>query len=159
MKYYSTKADNQGGQNEAGHVSRRHDIYGPPHPISNIPHIQFAIADDETVKEKKFRKLKEDLASWQQQFWSNHNENFQQSKKVYLNKRENPNTRIDEKQHADELSIFYRDFLDKNWGSHLNYQREWYKKNFKVLWYGLQVEVERMLKKVQVKNSNRSNKK
>ena len=50
MKYYSTKADNQGGQNEAGHVSRRHDIYGPPHPISNIPHIQFAIADDETVK-------------------------------------------------------------------------------------------------------------
>ena len=50
MKYYSTKADNQGGQNEAGHVSRQHDIYGPPHPISNIPHIQFAIADDETVK-------------------------------------------------------------------------------------------------------------
>lgn len=157
VKYYTTKAEHESGQHETG-VGQQRDIYGPPHSISNIPHIKFAVADNETVKEKKYREFKEDLATWHQQFWLKHNENFNKSKKAYLNKMVNPNTIIDEKQHADDLSIFYKYFLDKNLRTHMNYQREWYKKVFKALWYGLQVDIERLSKTFQIKNSNNSNK-
>lgn len=30
---------------------------------------------------------------------------------------------------ADEMSVFYKTFLDKHWYVHLNYNIEWYKKN------------------------------
>lgn len=34
---------------------------------------------------------------------------------------------------ADKMSEFYKTFLDKNWKFHLNYNWEWYWKNFELL--------------------------
>lgn len=45
---------------------------------------------------------------------------------------------------ADEMSDFYKTFLDKNWYLHLNYNREWYKRNFTLLYLSLRVYLEKM---------------
>lgn len=34
---------------------------------------------------------------------------------------------------ADKMSEFYKKFLDENWQSHFNYNRDWYQKNFELL--------------------------
>lgn len=47
---------------------------------------------------------------------------------------------------ADEMSVFYKAFLDKNWKAHISYNIEWYKKNFKLLRLGLHVRLRKLLK-------------
>lgn len=51
---------------------------------------------------------------------------------------------------ADEMSVFYKAFLDRNWKAHLNYNKEWYKKNFILLLLAIEVKLRRILR---IKNS------
>lgn len=48
---------------------------------------------------------------------------------------------------ADDMSIFYKQFLDKNWQSHVNYNITWYKKNIKILVLGIAVDISVLIKK------------
>lgn len=34
---------------------------------------------------------------------------------------------------ADKMSEFYKTFLDSNWKSHFDYNRQWYKRNLQIL--------------------------
>ena len=38
---------------------------------------------------------------------------------------------------AEEMSEFYCSFLDQNYAKHMAYNKEWHKKNFKLLWPGI----------------------
>lgn len=38
---------------------------------------------------------------------------------------------------ADDMSVFYKQFLDKNWQSHFNYNIAWYRRNLKILFLGI----------------------
>lgn len=42
---------------------------------------------------------------------------------------------------ADDMSVFYKQFLDKNWQSHFNYNIAWYKKNIQILLLGILVNI------------------
>lgn len=42
---------------------------------------------------------------------------------------------------ADEMSIFYKQFLDKNRESHFNYNIAWYTRNIKILFLGIAVRI------------------
>lgn len=55
-----------------------------------------------------------------------------------------------EKPHlnADEMSEFYRDFLNKYWKNHVNYNFEWYNKNFTLLFLAIRVNIEKFHSKV-----------
>lgn len=53
----------------------------------------------------------------------------------------------DKKLNADEMSDFYKDFLDKNWKTHVKYNVEWYKKNFRILFLSLAVHIQSFLNK------------
>lgn len=43
---------------------------------------------------------------------------------------------------ADEMSEFYKAFLDRNWKVHVNYNFEWYKRNFTLLYLAFRVNLE-----------------
>lgn len=47
---------------------------------------------------------------------------------------------------ADELSKFYKDFLDRNWKTHCRYNIDWYKKNIYLSSLALRVNVGRLLR-------------
>lgn len=47
---------------------------------------------------------------------------------------------------ADEMSVFYKAFLDKNWKLHLNYNKEWYKKNFTLLRLAIRVKLNKLFR-------------
>ena len=34
---------------------------------------------------------------------------------------------------ADEMSIFYREFMNKQWSNHLEYNKEWQKRNWSII--------------------------
>lgn len=47
---------------------------------------------------------------------------------------------------ADEMSEFYKRFLDDNWKIHVNYNFEWYKRNFELLFLALRVSLENVIR-------------
>lgn len=47
---------------------------------------------------------------------------------------------------ADEMSEFYKAFLDKNWKMHVSYNFEWYKRNFNLLYLACRVNLESLWK-------------
>lgn len=51
-----------------------------------------------------------------------------------------------EKNHKSEISVFYKDFLDRNWKTHYKYNLEWYKNNIYLSSLALRVNFSRFLK-------------
>lgn len=47
---------------------------------------------------------------------------------------------------SDKISVFYKDFLDRNWKTHYRYNIEWYKKNFYLSSLALRVNISRILR-------------
>jgi len=45
---------------------------------------------------------------------------------------------------ADDMSVFYKQFLDKNWQSHFNYNIAWYKRNIKILFFGIASKISKL---------------
>lgn len=45
---------------------------------------------------------------------------------------------------ADEMSVFYKAFLDKNWKLHVQYNVEWYKRNVTLLGLAVRVKFNRL---------------
>ncbi|XP_031560959.1 COA8 family protein CBG23705, mitochondrial-like [Actinia tenebrosa] len=110
-----------------------YDLVGPQDSKSNIRKMIFSKKSYETRREQELRLQKQALQSWHQEFWTKHNKNFNESKKKFLAERRKNEDESD-KQFADDLSVFYKDFLDKNFNLHKDYLWEWYKRNFKLVW-------------------------
>jgi hypothetical protein len=47
---------------------------------------------------------------------------------------------------ADDMSVFYKQFLDKHWRSHVDYNFAWYKRNVKILFLGMAAKVSQLFK-------------
>lgn len=45
---------------------------------------------------------------------------------------------------ADEMSVFYKKFLDKNWKNHIDYNISWYKQNLKILILEIKVRLSKL---------------
>ncbi|XP_030023529.2 COA8 family protein CG14806, mitochondrial [Manduca sexta] len=119
------------------------DMVGPPDPVSNLRRIVFKQPENETTLEKQYRNMRSEVQEWNQNFWTQHNSRFFQEREDYLKKN-----LPEGKQNltADEMSVFYKAFLDKNWKAHISYNMEWYKKNFKLLRLAIQVKMRRLLR-------------
>lgn len=131
--------------------AQRHDLIGPADPISNLHPVKYAIRDKETDLEKKLRRKREELQDWHQLFWSNHNKRFQSSKKEFeTNFLKQKNNTSDQTISADEISVFYKQFLDENWKNHMNYLFSWYRKNIHVTFLHLCVLLQRFSKRIRL---------
>ncbi|XP_045166060.2 COA8 family protein CBG23705, mitochondrial-like [Mercenaria mercenaria] len=129
---------------------RENDWIGPPDKVSNIRQMEFYIPEGETDIEKKYREKRQSVLEWHHEFWTEHNKNF------FTQKEEFTQQRLAEKQKlgvnedsksvsAEELSEFYKKFLDDNYKTHIKYNKEWYKKNVMLLWPAVKVNVIRMM--------------
>ncbi|CAH2238640.1 jg5386 [Pararge aegeria aegeria] len=118
-------------------------MVGPPDPVSNLRRVVFRKPINETSLERKYRKLRGEVQEWNQVFWTQHNSRFFKEREAYLrNNLPEGKTNLT----ADEMSVFYKAFLDKNWRAHLNYNREWYKKNMTLLMLALQVKFRKLFR-------------
>ncbi|XP_011259104.1 apoptogenic protein 1, mitochondrial [Camponotus floridanus] len=118
-----------------------HDLIGPPDPVSNLRPIIFARSAKETYFEKKYLDLREETQQWNQEFWLKHNTNFVKERKQFQELlKAQGKTNIT----ADDMSVFYKKFLDKNWQSHFNYNKSWYKRNIKILLYGIAAKISKL---------------
>lgn len=55
----------------------------------------------------------------------------------------------------DEISIFYKRFLDQNHKMHVQYNFMWYKKNFELLVMAFTVQVERLINKIKERKKDK----
>ncbi|KAJ0180256.1 hypothetical protein K1T71_003660 [Dendrolimus kikuchii] len=117
------------------------DMVGPPDPVSNLRRIVFREPSNETELEKKYRELRLEVQEWNQNFWTQHNLRFFNEREEYLKKH-----LPEGKQNltADEMSVFYKRFLDKNWKTHIQYNIDWYKKNITLLGLAMQVKIRKL---------------
>ncbi|GFG32235.1 hypothetical protein Cfor_02042 [Coptotermes formosanus] len=61
---------------------------------------------------------------------------------IAANLPQNKSSGTDEKTlTADEMSVFYKTFLDKNWKVHKRYNAEWYRKNIELVIFALRVKI------------------
>ncbi|XP_046412697.1 COA8 family protein CG14806, mitochondrial isoform X1 [Neodiprion virginianus] len=119
----------------------RLDAIGPPDPVSNLRPIIFAKPDKETELERCYRRARESAQAWNQEFWTKHNASFILERKQFQENRKQAGIPT---LTADEMSVFYKKFLDKNWQTHLNYNISWYKKNITILILEIRVKLSRL---------------
>ncbi|CAD6208326.1 GSCOCG00003332001-RA-CDS [Cotesia congregata] len=118
--------------------SQERDIIGPPDEVSNLRPIIFVKPSNETKLEKDYREAREATQNWNKKFWFDHNSKFIKERKEFQKELEaNGNKSIT----ADEMSVFYKNFLDKNWKNHFNYNISWYQQNIRILFLELKVRL------------------
>ena len=49
---------------------------------------------------------------------------------------------------TEEMSTFYKDFLDSQWSAHLRYNIEWQKRNFGIAFLSVLVAFENILRRI-----------
>jgi len=129
----------------------KRDWIGPPHPISNLMRIKHHKPTDETEQEKKFREKRIEVHEWSQKFWEKHNLDFYMMREEYIKKTLTEKYKDMPKKttlSAEEMSVFYKTFLDDRYQQHVWYNREWYKKNIGLLWPALQVNIARVIRRL-----------
>ncbi|KAK8742311.1 hypothetical protein OTU49_001793 [Cherax quadricarinatus] len=109
------------------------DCIGPPDPESNLRITKFYIPPNETPLERQYRDARFETQEWNQTFWKDHNTKFKKLKeefiRVRLREKYGNDTKDRKSLSADEMSEFYKKFLDDHQEVHKEYNREWYKKN------------------------------
>ena len=58
-----------------------------------------------------------------------------------------PNDASKTSLNAEEMSEFYKDFLDRNWSAHFHYNIEWQKRNFTIVFLSVLVGIQNVTKK------------
>ncbi|XP_057654499.1 COA8 family protein CG14806, mitochondrial isoform X2 [Diorhabda carinulata] len=117
------------------------EVIGPPDPDSNLRPIIRKRQFNETPLQTKLREMQNDTQNWNQHFWSNHNRKFVKEKQDFIDDLINKDK--DKQITADEMSGFYKKFLNDNWKTHVRYNKEWYIRNLTILMYSLGVTLEK----------------
>ncbi|NXR32923.1 APOP1 protein, partial [Zosterops hypoxanthus] len=139
----------------------RSDWIGPPDPDSNLRPIIFYAPPGESALERRLREARQEAQASNQRFWARHNRAFRQEKEEFIYSRlkaKGLEVR-DESGHkatlnAEEMADFYKDFLSKNLKKHLQYNRDWYKRNFRITFLMGQVALVRALRWLRWRKKN-----
>ncbi|XP_062903925.1 cytochrome c oxidase assembly factor 8 [Mobula hypostoma] len=117
------------------------DWVGPPDRFSNLRYVKFHIPKNESKLERQLRKLRIDTQNWNQKFWSNQNVVFNKEKEEFIHsclRAKGLGLRDEEGRKntltAEEMAEFYKEFLNRNYEKHVNYNKEWYRRNFTITW-------------------------
>uniref|UniRef100_A0A158P6U6 COA8 family protein CG14806, mitochondrial n=1 Tax=Angiostrongylus cantonensis TaxID=6313 RepID=A0A158P6U6_ANGCA len=103
-------------------MDRRYDWVGPPHPVSKIRPIKLRRVDNESDLERQYREAREELNRWNSAFWAKHNSLFDTKKARFVEQRKKELGRI-EQISANDLSVFYKQFLDSQYTSMMAYNK------------------------------------
>ena len=117
--------------------------------MSNLRPVKVAVQDGETELQRKLRLLREQTQVFNQKFWTDHNEEFTKKREEFIAKilkERYPGEPNKKTLTAEEMSEYYKDFLDAKWKSHLNYNLEWQKRNLTIVGLTLATKLESALK-------------
>ncbi|KAF9391609.1 hypothetical protein CPB97_006113 [Podila verticillata] len=107
-------------------------LVGNPHPVSNLRPVRYPVPSNESAEDHALREQRERVDAFNQNFWVNNNNMFNKAKAEYEDKIRAQNG--GEAVTTEELSIFYKDFLDKAYERQMNYNRQWWIENVGLLW-------------------------
>ncbi|XP_046997308.1 COA8 family protein CG14806, mitochondrial [Schistocerca americana] len=120
----------------------KNDLIGPPNQLSNLRPIVFHIPENESAIEKKFRLEREETQKWNEAFWATHNKRFFKERDEYITANSDQKVPLT----ADEMSVFYKSFLDEHWKIHMRYNAEWYRRNVSLLFLAIRVKLHKIRK-------------
>ena len=126
-------------------MSGKYDLIGPPRNISNLRPVKFAVSSEETELQGKLRTLRQETQKFNHEWWTKHNTDFKVGREEFIKdilKTKYPNEQDKTTLSADEMSIFYRDFMNKHWKSHLDYNKEWQRRNWTIIWFMFKVKLQ-----------------
>ncbi|RNA35932.1 apoptogenic mitochondrial [Brachionus plicatilis] len=132
-------------------------MIGPADKISNLRPVLSFIPSNESQVEREYRLLKDQVFDFNQQYWTQQNLKFVESRKKFIEKH-----RIDQKvlnrnkleqfeindPDTDQMNEFYKTFLDENYHNHYEYNRLWFRKNLALLWPATKVVMHRFKQKI-----------
>ncbi|KAA0199996.1 hypothetical protein HAZT_HAZT001390 [Hyalella azteca] len=147
------------------------DYVGPPHPVSKLRPVLYCTAKQETPLQAAHRTSLLETQSWNQNYWLQHNTAFEkvgkiffliiegaifsydfyfQEKQAFITKKLSEKYSIASRHGnedqltltSEEMAEFYKQFLDQNFDQHMQYNREWYKRNFKHIIMAAKVWIE-----------------
>ncbi len=141
------------------------DLIGPPDKISNLRKYRLYKPADESKIEYEYRMLREKVFQFNNDYWTQQNLKFLEAKKKYtqrmkireqLEKRnlaENADAHAKNPSASPEdvenqlMNDFYKQFLNENFHNHSEYNRQWYKYNFMLLYMAARVNLYRFGKR------------
>ncbi|CAF0780447.1 unnamed protein product [Brachionus calyciflorus] len=136
-------------------LTEEFDLIGPPDKISNLRPVKSFIPENESIIEKEYRLLKDKIFEFNQQYWTQQNLKFIQSRKKYIEnyrieqKLNNRNNDIDvQDPDTNQMNEFYKKFLNENYHNHYEYNRQWFKYNISLLWPATRVFLYRLRRKI-----------
>uniref|UniRef100_A0A663LZH5 Cytochrome c oxidase assembly factor 8 n=1 Tax=Athene cunicularia TaxID=194338 RepID=A0A663LZH5_ATHCN len=137
------------------------DWIGPPDKHSNLRPVIFYVSPEESPLERRLREARQEAQACDQRFWARHNRAFRQEKEEFIYSRlkaKGLKMRDETGQkatlNAEEMADFYKDFLSKNFRKHMQYNRDWYKRNFTITYLMGQVALARALRWLRWKKKN-----
>ncbi|XP_065695661.1 cytochrome c oxidase assembly factor 8 [Patagioenas fasciata] len=142
----------------------RSDWIGPPDKHSNLRPVIFYVPPEESPLERRLREARQEAQACNQRFWAQQNRAFRQEKEEFIYSRlkaKGLEIRHDTGKkatlNAEEMADFYKDFLSKNFRKHMQYNRDWYKRNFTITFLMGQVALVRALRWLRWKKKNVGN--
>ncbi|NXG55652.1 APOP1 protein, partial [Hemiprocne comata] len=142
----------------------RNDWIGPPDKHSNLRPVIFYVPPEESPLERRLREARQEAQACNQRFWALHNRAFHQEKEEFIYSRlkakgleMRDETGKKATLNAEEMADFYKDFLSKNFRKHMQYNRDWYKRNFTITFLMGQVALLRALRWLRWKKKNVGN--
>lgn len=118
-------------------------VVGKPQLLSRLRYVEVIRREDETDKEREYRTHYEDIQNWNNKYWAENNELFNRRKTEYI-KRNFGNMNEQEALSHDQLSDFYRDFLEENRDRHVRYNKIWYRNHLSLLHSSINAKLSRL---------------
>lgn len=118
-------------------------IVSKPQLLSRLRYVEVIKRQDETDAERDYRLHYESIQNWNNKYWAENNELFNRSKADYI-KRNFGNINEQEALSHDQLSDFYRDFLEESRDRHVEYNRIWYGNHLSLLHSSINAKLSRL---------------
>lgn len=162
LKLYKSSRKTKQIESVTGPIRNDVDLIGPADKVSNIRQYRFYKPASESKVEYDYRIMREKALNWNQEYWTQQNLNFIQSKKAFMNninksklleKKLNVMKTSDiesttENNDSNEMNEFYRKFLNDNYQNHYAYNSKWFKLNLSMLIPAVRVHLYRFNKKL-----------
>ncbi|XP_061652182.1 cytochrome c oxidase assembly factor 8 isoform X2 [Phyllopteryx taeniolatus] len=140
--------------------SATHDWIGPPDPLSNLRPVVYRVAHHESELERRLRNLRQDTEDWNHRFWTQQNVTFSKEKEAFIVSQLKAKGLTERHQQgrrtlsSEEMSVFYKNFLDKNRERHASYNKKWYRRNLSITVLMARVALHKLWKTIVNKHHN-----
>ncbi|KAI8915708.1 hypothetical protein EDD86DRAFT_221505 [Gorgonomyces haynaldii] len=117
---------------------RKTFLVSQPHPLSNMRMIRAAPGTFLSAEEQHWLTIRQSQILEHHEFWKQNNIKFESQKQAFMEKIELEQQR---KATSDEMSAFYKHYLESNRETHVQYNNRLWQQNIRNLVPGIRMEV------------------